>query len=168
MKHQTSLGSRGNNKRANGTSIPMLLLVALVTFGAAACNTATSECNGDSAGAILSGSGGGGGDGGGGAGGLGVGGWSPFDASPPTSVTTGGGCTSPLDCDDGNACTLNYCMNGICSNPDDTMFSVCGEMGMGHCFRALCCEGCIDMKAHACVLSCPSGQSCSPLGVCVS
>ncbi len=75
---------------------------------------------------------------------------------------------SPKDCNDGNDCTLDYCMSGICSNPDDTMYSVCGEMGMGHCFRALCCEGCIDLKGVACVLSCPSGQECAPLGVCVA
>lgn len=153
--------------------VAALLLGAMVCLSAAACRMEGSECT-VTGGGIVSpggdgGSGGVGGEGGGGAGGGGVGGEGGSAMTPdasPSDATTGG-CASSTDCNDGNACTLDYCMSGICSNPTDTMFSVCGEMGLGHCFRTLCCEGCIDLKAVACVQACPLSQVCSPLGVCV-
>ena len=75
-----------------------------------------------------------------------------------------GFCASDAECNDGNPCTLDYCMPGGCYNPEDTMMSACGEGG--HCFKAACCEGCIDVKTMSCVQDCPNGAACSSQGTC--
>lgn len=80
----------------------------------------------------------------------------------------GGGCGSPDDCDDGNPCTEDYCLDsGACSNPEDTLHIVCGDDAAGNCWKGACCAGCFDLSAGACVDACPEGQACSSLGACL-
>lgn len=76
----------------------------------------------------------------------------------------GGPCSTDEDCDDGNDCTEDYCLgSGACSNPEDTLHSVCGDGG--NCWVGECCEGCFDLAAGACVAECAAG-TCSSLGAC--
>lgn len=73
-------------------------------------------------------------------------------------------CATAAKCDDGNPCTLDYCMPNGCYNPEDTKMTACGDAG--HCFKSQCCEGCIDGQSGSCVVECPAGQTCSAQGMC--
>ncbi len=74
-------------------------------------------------------------------------------------------CETDLDCDDGNPCSLDYCMEtGACSNPEETLHVACGEAG--HCWEGECCDGCFNLAANECQDTCPTGQACSADGAC--
>lgn len=63
-------------------------------------------------------------------------------------VTQGNACTVDTDCaDDGEACTIEKCKEGICSWDDAKDGTACPE---GLCWSALCCTGCWDSTSKKC------------------
>jgi len=84
---------------------------------------------------------------------------------PPSTTTTtlpGQMCQTDADCDDGNGCTHDACVNGacvhvcICLSPEGALTCCPGP-------AALCVRPCGSDAAGACGGTCPSGASCESL-----
>jgi hypothetical protein len=79
-------------------------------------------------------------------------------ATTTTTLPTGG-CTTDADCNDGNPCTADHCVVGVCEHA-----CVCADAtGAATCCpgpAALCVKPCGADAAGACGGLCPSGASC--------
>ncbi|HUU84317.1 MAG TPA: C25 family cysteine peptidase [Phycisphaerae bacterium] len=63
------------------------------------------------------------------------------------------GCTGPEDCDDGNQCTTDACVDGVCQYApvaDDTP-----------CTGGICCDGICDAPVCSVSADCNDGQACT-------
>jgi hypothetical protein len=73
-------------------------------------------------------------------------------------VVSSSGCTSDLQCDDGNACTTDACSAGTCSHTQKPESTSCGS-------GVICCGG--TCRAPTCTTgSCTATSTCKPTGTC--
>ncbi len=99
--------------------------------------------------------------------------WEPCFFEGGVGVCSDGECIAPCevdaDCEDGNVCTVDYCMgNGACWHAEDTLHLACGEgADAGHCWEGACCAGCFDLLTGECGAACPEGKTCSANGACL-
>lgn len=67
--------------------------------------------------------------------------FSPSGAGPAESPRQGsGGCTSPAECNDGNPCTQDQCVSGVCQNPPVANGTACTDDG-NVCTNDVCSAG---------------------------
>lgn len=59
-------------------------------------------------------------------------------------------CSSTSQCDDADACTIDQCLNGVCTHSAAPNNTYCGTFNEGTCQSGSCCYGCID-DTGACV-----------------
>lgn len=76
-----------------------------------------------------------------------------------TTTLPGGSCAANADCDDGNPCTADQCVDGHCEHG-----CVCVDSGGGSCCGPgpACVQACSD-TFPACDGACPAGSSCTSL-----
>jgi len=79
---------------------------------------------------------------------------------PTTTTTTlpGSGCTADADCDDGNGCSVDRCVDGTCQH-----VCICFAAAASTCCpgpSALCVRPCGAEATGACGGFCPGGASC--------
>jgi hypothetical protein len=91
------------------------------------------------------------------------------EVSDGTTVTTGPiwgfttACSSAVECDDGNACTLDSCADGTCVHSLDDL-APCDDGDACTISDECTAGGCAGIE-----VSCPAGQSCEPeSGLCVA
>jgi len=89
------------------------------------------------------------------------------------SVSAGGSCTTPADCEDSNDCTVDVCMSNICQHNPVIPGTPCGNPSDTTCTDPDTCNAVGDCVRHdapngaACTVSnpCITGEACD-FGVC--
>jgi hypothetical protein len=83
----------------------------------------------------------------------------PCGPSTTTTTLPGGGCTTDGECNDGNPCTADHCVDGIC----DHACLCLDATGSTSCCpgpSALCARPCGSDASGTCGGTCPAGASC--------
>jgi hypothetical protein len=83
----------------------------------------------------------------------------PSSAPTPTPAPT---CATDADCNDGDACTVDHCVNGMCEHACICLTAA----GAPSCCpgpAALCARPCGAAASGACGGTCPAGATCGTL-----
>jgi hypothetical protein len=85
------------------------------------------------------------------------------EATTTTTTLPSGGCTTDKDCDDGNGCTVDHCVGGVCEHAciclDATGAASCCPGPAALC--AIPCGGPVS-STGTCGGFCPGGATCGP------
>ena len=85
-----------------------------------------------------------------------------LECPPPSTTTTtlpGGGCQSDGDCDDGNGCTADRCLDGVCQH-ECICVSPAGGVTCCPGPSTLCVRPCGADASGTCGGFCPNGETC--------